>query len=108
MKEIRTPRAQKKPKSMSDFDGALCVRGVLTPGMNDRWPFLSKGVAEKLSEIASTAWWNGEVQVKCDLKSRDDHEKKTKQHRLSSVLSADDAEKTASHTLKFASKVKAQ
>ncbi|KAG1692483.1 hypothetical protein DVH05_025235 [Phytophthora capsici] len=108
MKESRTPRAQKKPKSMSDFDGALCVRGVLIPGMNDRWPFLSKGLAEKLSEIASIAWWNGEVQVKCDLKSRDDHEKKTKQRRLSSVLSADDAEKTASHTLKFASKVKAQ
>ncbi|KAG1692481.1 hypothetical protein DVH05_025233 [Phytophthora capsici] len=108
MKEIRMPRAQKKPKSMSDFDGALCVRGVLAPGMNDRWPFLSKGVAEKLSKIASTAWWDGEVQVKCDLKSRDDHEKKTKQRRLSSVLSADDAEKTASHTLKFASKVKAQ
>ncbi|KAG1692482.1 hypothetical protein DVH05_025234 [Phytophthora capsici] len=108
MKEIRMPRAQKKPKSTSDFDGALCVRGVLAPGMNDRWPFLSKGVAEKLSKIASTAWWDGEVQVKCDLKSRDDHEKKTKQRRLSSVLSADDAEKTASHTLKFASKVKAQ
>eukprot|EP00644_Phytophthora_capsici_P017089 jgi/Phyca11/537536/estExt2_fgenesh1_pg.C_PHYCAscaffold_960015 len=66
------------------------------------------GVAEKLSKIASTAWWNGEVQVKYDLKSRDDHEKKTHQHRLSSVLSADDAEKTASHTLKFASKVTAQ
>eukprot|EP00644_Phytophthora_capsici_P017088 jgi/Phyca11/21461/fgenesh1_pg.PHYCAscaffold_96_\ len=79
MNEIRMPRAQKKPKSMSDFGGALCVRGVLAP-----------------------------VQVKCDLKSRDDHEKKTKQRRLSSVLSADDAEKTASHTLKFASKVTAQ
>eukprot|EP00644_Phytophthora_capsici_P006661 jgi/Phyca11/18435/fgenesh1_pg.PHYCAscaffold_36_\ len=48
------------------------------------------------------------IQVKCDLKSRDDYEKRTKQNRLSSVLSADDAEKTASHTLKFASKVKAQ
>ncbi|KAL3670999.1 hypothetical protein V7S43_004183 [Phytophthora oleae] len=105
--QIRKTRNLKKIKSKKDFDGSLCVRGVLAPGMNERWPFLSKGLAEKLREIANAAWWDGEVQVKYDLKSRDDYEMETKQNRLSSVLSADDAEKTSLHTLKFASKVKA-
>ncbi|KAG1702109.1 hypothetical protein DVH05_009901 [Phytophthora capsici] len=100
-------RSQTKRKRKEPFDGTLCVRGVLAPGMNGKWPFLSKGLAEKLSEVANAAWWDGEMQVKCDLKSRDDYEKRTKQNRLSYVLSADDAEKTASHTLKFASKVDA-
>ncbi|KAK1942090.1 hypothetical protein P3T76_006412 [Phytophthora citrophthora] len=58
-----------------DFDGSLCVRGVLAPGMNERWSFLTTGLAERLRVIANAAWWDGEVQVKYDLERRDAYEK---------------------------------
>ncbi|KAK1942009.1 hypothetical protein P3T76_006331 [Phytophthora citrophthora] len=87
-------------KVAPEFNGSLCVRGVLTPNsdegdkMHQRWPFLTKGL---VGEIANTAW-DGKAQVENDLKRRSDHEKETRQS-FSPVLSKDIAmEKNISHS----------
>ncbi|KAG3061379.1 hypothetical protein PI124_g22809 [Phytophthora idaei] len=98
---------RKHDKELPEFDYSLCIRGLFAPNSDadniaetrGRWPFLSVELIKQLQVIGTSAWWDSNAQVECDLDSLETHESAAFRTPLLRVLPKETAMEVASKTL---------